>query len=49
MPGLQRSVLGSLVLIAAVVTFGVGAFAYTAGWLNPRPLKSVVRSLSKGT
>ncbi|PZM14821.1 catalase family peroxidase [Rhizobium tubonense] len=40
MPGSQRSVLGSLVLIAAVVGFGVGAFAYTAGWLTPNRLTS---------
>ncbi|MGO7184620.1 catalase family peroxidase [Rhizobium brockwellii] len=40
MPGPQRSVSGSLVLIAAVVTFGVGAFAYTAGWLTPNRLTS---------
>ncbi|MGM4914235.1 catalase family peroxidase [Rhizobium sp. 768_B6_N1_8] len=40
MPGPQRSALGSLVLIAAVVGFGVGAFAYTAGWLSPDRLTS---------
>ena len=33
-----RSVLGSLVLIAAVVAFAAGAFAYTAGWLSPGKL-----------
>lgn len=33
-----RSVLASLVLIAAVVAFGAGAFAYTAGWLSPQRL-----------
>ena len=40
MPGSQRSALGSLVLIAAVVGFSVGAFAYTAGWLTPGRLTS---------
>jgi catalase len=40
MPGPQRSALGSLVLIAAVVGFSVGAFAYTAGWLSPDRLTS---------
>jgi len=40
MPGSQRSALGSLVLIAAVVGFSVGAFAYTAGWLTPSRLTS---------
>jgi catalase len=30
-----RSAFGSLVLIAAVVAFAAGAFAYTAGWLSP--------------
>jgi catalase len=32
------SVLGSLVLIAAVVGGGAAAFAYTAGWLSPQRL-----------
>jgi len=36
----QRSALGPLVLIAAVVAFGAGAFAYTAGWLSPNRLTS---------
>ena len=40
MPGSQRSALGSLVLIAAVVGFSVGAFAFTAGWLTPGRLTS---------
>ncbi len=40
MPGSQRSALGSLMLIAAVVGFSVGAFAYTAGWLSPGRLSS---------
>jgi catalase len=40
MPGLQRSVLGSLALITAVLGFGVGTFAYTAGWLSPNRLTS---------
>jgi catalase len=40
MPGSQRSALGSLVLIAAVAGFSVGAFAYTAGWLTPGRLTS---------
>ena len=40
MPSPQRSALGSIVLIAAVVAFGVGAFAYTAGWLSPGRLTS---------
>jgi len=35
MSGQQRSALGSLVFIAAVVGLSVGAFAYTAGWLSP--------------
>ncbi|RDJ11312.1 catalase family peroxidase [Rhizobium grahamii] len=39
-PSQQRSALGSLVLIAAVVAFGAGAFAYTAGWLSPGRLTS---------
>jgi len=30
-----HSHLGSLVIIAAVVAIGAGAFAYTAGWLSP--------------
>src|SRR5215472_10690142 len=33
-----RSVLGSLVLIAAVIGVGAAAFAYTAGWLSPQRL-----------
>lgn len=40
MPGPQRSALGSFVLIAAVVAFGAGAFAYTAGWFSPGRLTS---------
>ncbi len=36
----QRSALGSLVLIAAVVGCGAAAFAYTAGWLSPDRLTS---------
>jgi len=40
MPSPQRSALGSLVLIATIVGFGVGAFAYTAGWLSPNRLTS---------
>jgi catalase len=30
-----RSVIGPFVLIAAVVAFSAGAFAFTAGWLTP--------------
>ena len=33
-----RSVVGSLVLIAAVIGVGAAAFAYTAGWLSPQRL-----------
>jgi len=33
-----RSVLGSLVLIAAVIGVGAAAFAYTAGWFSPQRL-----------
>src|SRR5215470_16000666 len=33
-----RSVLASLVLIAAVIGGGAGAFAYTAGWFSPHRL-----------
>jgi len=33
-----RSLIGSLVLIAAVVGCGAAAFAYTAGWFSPRRL-----------
>jgi catalase len=33
-----RSVIGSLVLIAAVVAGGAAAFAYTAGWFSPQRL-----------
>jgi catalase len=33
-----RSVLGSLVLIAAVIGGSAAAFAYTAGWLSPQRL-----------
>jgi catalase len=33
-----HSAFGSLVLIAAVVGFGAGAFAYAAGWLSPERL-----------
>ena len=33
-----RSLLGSLVLIAAIVGCGAAAFAYTAGWFSPRRL-----------
>ncbi len=33
-----RSVLGSLVLIAAIVGGSAAAFAYTAGWLSPKRL-----------
>jgi len=40
MPSSKRSVLASLVLIAAVVGCGAGAFAYTAGWLSPGRLTS---------
>ena len=36
LPGkLPRSSLGSLVLIAAILSGGAAAFAYTAGWLSP--------------
>ncbi|ASW09753.1 catalase family peroxidase [Rhizobium sp. 11515TR] len=40
MPSPPRSALASLVLIAAVVGCGAGAFAYTAGWLSPNRLTS---------
>ncbi|MDE1996726.1 MAG: catalase family peroxidase [Rhizobiaceae bacterium] len=40
MPGPQRSAVGSFILIVAVVGFGAGAFAYTAGWLTPNSLTS---------
>lgn len=40
MAGPQRSALGSLVLIAAVVGCSAAAFAYTAGWLTPGRLTS---------
>src|SRR6516162_10336062 len=33
-----RSVVGSLVLIAAVIGVGAAAFAYTAGWFSPQRL-----------
>ncbi len=33
-----RSVIGSLVLIAAIVSAGAAAFAYTAGWFSPQRL-----------
>src|ERR1700731_341202 len=33
-----RSLFGSLVLIAAVIGFAAGAFAYTAGWFSPQRL-----------
>jgi catalase len=33
-----RSVFGSLVLIAVVITGGAAAFAYTAGWFSPQRL-----------
>ena len=34
-PRSASSVVGSLVVIAAVVAVGAGAFAYTAGWFSP--------------
>jgi catalase len=37
----SRSVLGSLVLIAAVAAGGAAAFAYTAGWFSPERLTPV--------
>jgi catalase len=33
-----RSIFGSLLLIAIVIGFCAGAFAYTAGWLSPQRL-----------
>ena len=37
-PSSPRPTFGSLVLIAAVVAAGAGAFAYTAGWFSPQRL-----------
>jgi catalase len=46
-----RSVLGSLVLIAAVIGVGAAAFAYTAGWLSPQRLtpEKMVDALAPAT
>ncbi|WP_131114353.1 catalase family peroxidase [Lichenihabitans psoromatis] len=40
-PSSARSVIGPLVLIAAVVAGGAAAFAFTAGWFSPQRLTPV--------